>query len=63
MHRRTRIEDTAGAKESLIHALMMAEGIAAAIGTCVLLPSGEELLRCRRAARAREQQARDEATW
>ncbi|MBC2903099.1 diguanylate cyclase [Streptomyces cupreus] len=26
-------------------------GIAAAIGTCVLLPYGEELLRCRRAAR------------
>ncbi|MFI7500046.1 diguanylate cyclase [Streptomyces sp. NPDC049687] len=28
--------------------------IAAAIGTCVLLPYGEELLRCRRAARARK---------
>ncbi|MET7703814.1 diguanylate cyclase [Streptomyces sp. NPDC005485] len=38
-------------------------GIAAAIGTCVLLPYGEELLRCGRAARARRKQARDEATW
>jgi len=38
-------------------------GIAAGIGACVLLPYGEELLRCRRAARARGKRARDEATW
>ncbi|MBL1083862.1 diguanylate cyclase [Streptomyces actinomycinicus] len=33
-------------------------GIGLAIGTCVLLPYGEELLRCRRAARARKRRAR-----
>jgi hypothetical protein len=40
-------------------------GIAAAIGTCVLLPYGEELLRCRRAAKARKKQRAggDEAHW
>ncbi|CAL9605923.1 diguanylate cyclase [Streptomyces sp. enrichment culture] len=39
-------------------------GIAAAIGTCVLLPYGEELLRCRRAARRRNKRATgDEARW
>ncbi|MEV0636639.1 diguanylate cyclase [Streptomyces sp. NPDC050619] len=39
-------------------------GIAAAIGTCVLLPYGEELVRCRRAARARKKHARsDAAHW
>src|SRR4051794_36174498 len=32
MHRRTRIEDTTGTKESLIHALMMAE-----VGTPIVL--------------------------
>ncbi|WP_371668283.1 diguanylate cyclase [Streptomyces sp. NBC_00289] len=32
-------------------------GIAAGIGACVLLPYGEELLRCRRAARARRKRA------
>lgn len=31
MHRRTRIEDTAGTKESLIHSLMMAEVVAIAL--------------------------------
>jgi hypothetical protein len=35
-------------------------GIAAAIGTCVLLPYGEELLRCRRAARARRKRSPDQ---
>ncbi|MEV5880208.1 diguanylate cyclase [Streptomyces sp. NPDC052101] len=35
-------------------------GIATAIGTCVLLPYGEELMRCRRAARARKKRSRDE---
>ncbi|MFF5183355.1 diguanylate cyclase [Streptomyces sp. NPDC000345] len=118
MHRRTRIEDTAGTRESLIHSLMTAEvGIptaltlryevnpllltvqcagaavheatalwdvrtavrserevkpveqhihslleslpfGAAIGACVLLPYGEEPLRCRRAARARKNELR-----
>jgi hypothetical protein len=38
-------------------------GIAAGIGACVLLPYGEELLRCRRAAGARGKPARDETTW
>ncbi|MER5213518.1 diguanylate cyclase [Streptomyces sp. NPDC002838] len=39
-------------------------GIAAAIGTCVLLPYGEELVRCRRAARTRKKRASsDEAHW
>jgi hypothetical protein len=39
-------------------------GIGAAIGVCVLLPYGEELLRCRRAARARKKGATsDEARW
>ncbi|WP_411150004.1 diguanylate cyclase [Streptomyces sp. A30] len=39
-------------------------GITAAIGACVLLPYGEELLRCRRAARSRKQRAGgDEAKW
>ena len=32
-------------------------GVAAAIGTCVLLPYGEELLRCRRAARRTKKRA------
>lgn len=38
-------------------------GIAAGIGACVLLPYGEELLRCRRAARTRGEPAKDETTW
>ncbi|WP_328352930.1 diguanylate cyclase [Streptomyces sp. NBC_00445] len=39
-------------------------GIAAAIGTCVVLPYAEELLRCRRAARRKTKRARsDEAHW
>lgn len=39
-------------------------GIAAAIGTCVLLPYGEELLRCRRAARTKKKHAKgDRARW
>ncbi|MCX5330243.1 MULTISPECIES: diguanylate cyclase [unclassified Streptomyces] len=39
-------------------------GVAAAIGTCVLLPYGEELLRCRRAARRNKKRATsDEARW
>ncbi|MCX4704755.1 diguanylate cyclase [Streptomyces sp. NBC_01373] len=39
-------------------------GITAAIGACVLLPYGEELLRCRRAARSRKKRAEgDEAKW
>jgi hypothetical protein len=38
-------------------------GIAAGIGACVLLPYGEELLRCRRAARTRGKPAKDETTW
>ncbi|MEU6372253.1 diguanylate cyclase [Streptomyces sp. NPDC046909] len=39
-------------------------GVAAAIGTCVLLPYGEELLRCRRAARRDKKRATsDEAHW
>ncbi|MEU6592467.1 diguanylate cyclase [Streptomyces sp. NPDC046881] len=33
-------------------------GIGVAIGVCVLLPYGEELVRCRRAARARKRRAR-----
>ncbi|MET8561867.1 diguanylate cyclase [Streptomyces flaveolus] len=33
-------------------------GIGLAIGACVLLPYGEELVRCRRAARARKRRAR-----
>ncbi|GGS95588.1 MULTISPECIES: diguanylate cyclase [Streptomyces] len=33
-------------------------GIGLAIGVCVLLPYGEELVRCRRAARARKRRAR-----
>ena len=39
-------------------------GIAAAIGACVLLPYGEELLRCRRAAKAKKKRAKgDAARW
>lgn len=39
-------------------------GITAAIGACVLLPYGEELLRCRRAARRSKKRATsDEAHW
>ncbi|WP_210572167.1 diguanylate cyclase [Streptomyces sp. GESEQ-4] len=39
-------------------------GIAAAIGTCVVLPYAEELLRCRRAARRNKKRAKgDEARW
>ncbi|GAA3830768.1 diguanylate cyclase [Streptomyces phyllanthi] len=38
-------------------------GIAAAIGTCVLLPYGEELLRCVRAGRRNGKPAEDEANW
>ncbi|MEV6739550.1 diguanylate cyclase [Streptomyces sp. NPDC051104] len=44
-------------------------GIAAAIGACVALPYGEELLRCVRAARRRardekaQEEAGDEAVW
>ncbi|MFF4488960.1 diguanylate cyclase [Streptomyces sp. NPDC001544] len=38
--------------------------IGAAIGACVLLPYGEELLRCRRAARTRKKRGRDDrARW
>ncbi|MET8943594.1 diguanylate cyclase [Streptomyces sp. NPDC004542] len=38
--------------------------IGAAIGVCVLLPYGEELLRCRRAARAKRKRGRDDrARW
>ncbi|MFF4399010.1 diguanylate cyclase [Streptomyces sp. NPDC001480] len=38
--------------------------VGAAIGACVLLPYGEELLRCRRAARARKKRRRDDsARW
>ncbi|MFF5496545.1 diguanylate cyclase [Streptomyces aquilus] len=39
-------------------------GITAAIGACVLLPYGEELLRCRRAAkRSKKSATSDEAHW
>jgi hypothetical protein len=38
-------------------------GIAAGIGACVLLPYGEELLRCVRADRTRGKPTRDESTW
>lgn len=38
-------------------------GIGLAIGTCVLLPYGEELLRCVRAARRNRKRTRDEAKW
>ncbi|MDN3021950.1 diguanylate cyclase [Streptomyces sp. S.PB5] len=39
-------------------------GVTAAIGACVLLPYGEELLRCRRAARRNKKRASsDEARW
>lgn len=39
-------------------------GVGAAIGVCVLLPYGEELLRCRRAAKARKKRVTsDEAHW
>ncbi|MFJ9723559.1 diguanylate cyclase [Streptomyces sp. NPDC101209] len=39
-------------------------GIAAAIGTCVLLPYGEELVRCVRAGRRNKKRATgDEAEW
>lgn len=38
--------------------------VGAAIGACVLLPYGEELLRCRRAARAKRKHRRDDsARW
>ncbi|SHH75974.1 hypothetical protein SAMN05444521_1768 [Streptomyces sp. 3214.6] len=37
-------------------------GIAAAVGTCVALPYGEELLRCVRAARARKHAGPDGET-
>lgn len=36
-------------------------GIAVAIGTCVALPYGEELLRCLRAARSKKKHAKDDA--
>ncbi|MCL8015456.1 diguanylate cyclase [Streptomyces sp. AS02] len=36
-------------------------GVAAAVGTCVLLPYGEELLRCVRTARRDRKRAKDEA--
>ncbi|MFE9448529.1 diguanylate cyclase [Streptomyces sp. NPDC006739] len=36
-------------------------GIGVAVGACVLLPYGEELLRCRRAAKARKRRARGES--
>ncbi|MBO4255524.1 diguanylate cyclase [Streptomyces griseorubiginosus] len=38
-------------------------GIAAAIGTCVVLPYGEELLRCVRTGRRNRKRASDRATW
>ena len=38
-------------------------GIGLAIGTCVLLPYGEELLRCVRTARRNKKRTRDEAKW
>ncbi|MBD0841612.1 MULTISPECIES: diguanylate cyclase [unclassified Streptomyces] len=38
-------------------------GIGAAIGACVLLPYGEELLRCRRAARRERKHTNDEARF
>ncbi|ANS69158.1 diguanylate cyclase/phosphodiesterase [Streptomyces lincolnensis] len=38
-------------------------GIGLAIGTCVLLPYGEELLRCARTARRNRKHTRDEAKW
>lgn len=39
-------------------------GVGVAIGTCVLLPYGEELVRCRRAARREKKRATsDEAHW
>ena len=38
-------------------------GIAAAIGTCVVLPYGEELLRCVRAGRRNRKRASDRAKW
>jgi hypothetical protein len=37
-------------------------GVAAAIGACVLLPYGEELVRCLRAARARKKRSGGDAT-
>jgi len=38
--------------------------VGVAIGACVLLPYGEELLRCRRAARAKKKRGRDDrARW
>ncbi|MCD7436847.1 diguanylate cyclase [Streptomyces lincolnensis] len=38
-------------------------GIGLAIGTCVLLPYGEELLRCVRTARRNKKRTRDETKW
>lgn len=38
-------------------------GIAAGIGACVVLPYGEELLRCVRAGRRDRKRARDQAKW
>ncbi|MET9905417.1 diguanylate cyclase [Streptomyces sp. NPDC006476] len=38
-------------------------GIAVAIGTCVVLPYGEELLRCVRTGRRNRKRASDRATW
>lgn len=38
-------------------------GIAAAIGTCVVLPYGEELMRCVRTGRRNRKRASDRATW
>ncbi|MFJ9735930.1 hypothetical protein ACIRUL_32040 [Streptomyces sp. NPDC101171] len=35
-------------------------GVGLAVGACVLVPYGEELLRCRRAAGARKRRARAE---
>ncbi|MET7479376.1 diguanylate cyclase [Streptomyces sp. NPDC005648] len=38
-------------------------GITAAIGACVLLPYGEELLRCLRTGRRHRKRAEDQANW
>ncbi len=43
LHRRTRIEETSGSRESAIHTLL------AAVGSAGVLPYAEELWRCWRA--------------
>src|ERR1700751_3251637 len=54
LHRRTRIEETAGPRESALHSLMFAEtGVPVLLGPVFgILPYAEELLRCWRQPQA-----------